>query len=283
MQKRSRLSLLTGVIYVIGAIFGLLISSGGLYVLWSTRPTVTRELTETAGLFGRFLGATGRTIQVVNGSLDQASHDLELSHAMLLDVAQTLDDSQGLIDATAGLIGSDLAGFFEETQTSLEAVEASAQTVDQALAVVESIRDALAGLRALIPFTPPPGESLPRASLQQSVAEVRRSLAPVPDSLGEIERQLSVSAANVATMQSELEQLAGQVAGIETSLDEARAVTAEYRAILDDLQERLERFEGRLPLLLRLVYLGLTLILAWIFMTQAGMLVHGIALLRGRG
>jgi len=281
MEKRSRLARLTGVIYIVAAIFGLVISVGGLVVLWSTCASVTHSITDSAELAGRSLAATSQTVVVINESLDRASENLVLIHAITVDMALTMDDSQDLIDATAGLIGSDLAGFFEETQQSLEAVEASADTVDQALNVIDGIRATLSDLRAVIPFVPPaPREpQLPRATLRQSVAEVRRGLDPVPGSLGEIERQLTVSAANVAAIQAEVERLAEEVAKIESNLEDARSIAAEYRELLDMLQERFERFEERLPLNLRVIYTGLTLLLVWIFMTQTAMLVNGIEML----
>ena len=282
MEKRSRLFVVTGVIYIVSAVFGLVLSSGGLVALWVTRTEVTRSLTETVSLFERSLDATTETIAVVDSSLDLASQNLAGGRAVLDGMAQSLDDSRGLIDATAGLIGTDLAGFFTETQASLAAVETSAQTVDQALGLIEGIRDALSGLRSIIPFFAPPSTegALPRATLQQSVAEVRRSLDPVPASLGEIERQLSVTAANVAVMQAELERLVDQVTGIEAGLEDARRVAADYRAILDDLQQRFDRLVERLPFIRNAVYLGLTIVLGWVFINQAGMLAHGIEMVR---
>lgn len=283
MEKRSRLSLATGILYIVSAVLGLLLSAGGLAGLWITHAEVTHRLTGTVALFGRALDATGQTITVVDHSLDLASQNLAGGRAVLDGVVQSLGDSQGLIDATAGLIGTDLVGFFTETQASLAAVETSAQTVDQALGVIEGIRDALSGLRSIIPFFAPPSTegALPRATLQESVAEVRRSLDPVPASLGEIERQLSVTAANVAVMQAELERLVVQVEEIETGLEDARQVAGEYHAILDDLQQNFNRFIERLPFFLNAVYLGLTLVLGWVFINQAGMLAHGIEMVRG--
>lgn len=284
MEKQSRLSFITGILYIAGAVLGLLISAGGLAGLWAVRAGVERELTETVGLFGRALDAAGQTAAAIDSALVRAGQNLAEGRAMLTGTARSLGDSQELIDATAGLVGTDLAGVFTQTQDSLAAVESSAQTVDQALGVIEGIRDALGGLRSVLPLFAPPADEkdLPRATLQQSVAEVRRSLEPVPASLGEIERQLSVTAANAALVQADLERLAGKVEEIETGVKDARRVAAVYTGILDDFQKRFDLLEARLPLILRAVYLGLTLVLVWIFINQAAMLAHGIALVRGQ-
>ena len=67
-----RFSRLTGVIYVIGAVFGIIFSLGGLFFLWTTRTEVVQTVTGTAALVGQTLEATRETIAVIEASLSQA-------------------------------------------------------------------------------------------------------------------------------------------------------------------------------------------------------------------
>jgi len=283
MEKRTPLSIVTGVLYIVAGLAGIAIAVVGLYLAWFNHANVVKNVSETTALAGRAITATSDTIDVVQDSLDKASENLDLINSMTDGLATSLDASQGLIDATAGLIGNDLVGLFEETQSSLGEVEKSAETVDEALAVINRIQSTLSDLRSLIPFaSPAPREnSLPAATMKESVAKVRASLEPVPDSLKGIEREISVSAANVATMQAEVEQLTDELVKIEASLEDAHTVAGEYRDLLNDLQQRFDRFENNLPAAIRAIYVGLTILLAWIFLSQAAMLLHGIHLLFG--
>ncbi len=138
MEPRTR-SRLTGVIFVIGAVFGLIISVGGLFVLWSTRQEVIRQVTGTARLFGDALTATHDTVDVVSNSLDQAATDLNSVHQMILDVSSTLDQSSGLISSTGDLIGTNMVDFITNTQTSLVSVQNSAKAVDSILTKITSV------------------------------------------------------------------------------------------------------------------------------------------------
>jgi len=119
----------------------------------------------------------------------------------------------------------------------------------------------------------------PDLPLQASVAEVSESLDPLPDSLTQIRRDLDVSSANVSTIKSEMETLAKQLESIQSNLVEARKVADEYSKILSGVQTRYDKFENRLPLTIDTIYIGLTGVLIWIFITQLGMLIHGIELL----
>jgi adhesin HecA-like repeat protein len=269
MENRSH-SRLTGIIFVIGAVFGLIISIGGLFVLWSTKDKVNRQVTGAVSLFGDALTATRDTIGVVSSTIDEADGNLDAVHQMILDVSDTLDQSSGLISSTGDLIGNNMVDFVTNTQTSLVSVENSAKAVDSILTKITAV-----------PFI---GGYLgngynPDIPLQESVANVNKSMDPLPDSLKKIRRDLDVSSANVATVKGEVTALAIQIDAIQSSLMDARRMVVEYRRILSDVQSRYDKFEQRLPGMINTFYVGLTGVLIWVLITQLGMLLHGIELM----
>jgi hypothetical protein len=275
MEKSSRYLRLSGVIFLVSAILGMIIGLGGLIVLWSTKAEVTNGIVDTTSLVRRSLEATSSSLVLINDTLDQAGRNIELIHGLISDMGGTLSDSKDLLDTAAGMMGTDMKGFITETQKSLVAVEESAQMVDSALRVVDSTLQFLDRLR--------PGGPIykPRTPLQDSVAQVNRSLDPLPASFDKIQKQLDTSAAHAAMMQAEVEALSKQVADIEVNLEQARVVSGEYRKIVNDLEGNLDHFEQQLPLRLNVLYLGVTLLLLWVSSASAGMLVNGLGMLRG--
>jgi methyl-accepting chemotaxis protein len=271
-MERLRVSRLIGAFYIFGAIVGLIISIGGIVLLWTTRPDVTNTIDEMMLLTGRTIDATYETVLVADRSLDQASDNLALIQNLLEGVAESLDESTGLITSTGQMIGTDLTGVVNEAQGSLAEVEDSARMVDDALRVV----DTTLGLLSRIPLIGPIYR--PRTPLQESVTSVSRSLDPLPASFARIRRELDTSAANVAVIRTEVNLLASQVGQIEESLDDARKVAEEYRVILVDLSDRLDRFQQRLPAQLDVFYYAVSLLLASMLITHAAMLIHGIVL-----
>lgn len=265
-MNKHRYDRLVAVIYIIGALFGIILSLGGAIGLWASKEKITGQVTEVVSLMGRTLDATRATIAVVNSSLDQSTTHLDLIHQMITDTAATLEDTDGLITETSSMIGEDMVLFVEDTQESLQTVQTSARFIDDFLRVVSNI-----------PFI---GRRYqPEVTLQDSVAEVNESLETLPESFGSIQRELDVTAANIQTMQIEFTDLAERVKLIEEELNEANEVAEEYRMILADVRTRWDVVEENMPAWLTTGYLALTALLIWIFINQVGVLIHGIALL----
>ena len=106
---------------------------------------------------------------------------------MIDGMGKSMDDSGGLIRSTADLVGVEMVGFVNNTQTSLTSVQSSARVVDDFLGLLSSLP--LIGARYK-----------PDVPLEDSIALVKTSMDPLPDSLLKIRRDLDVSAANVATL-----------------------------------------------------------------------------------
>lgn len=271
----------TGWLFLISAVFGLLLALGCLIGLWVTKSSVTGALTSGMALMGETLDATGETVEVITRALNRAGESLELITLLTDDVAQTVSDSQGLIGSTADLIGKDMTGFVSETQESLTEVEDSARMVDGALSTIDSTLQLIARIPIIGSGLPQAQPSYqPRVPLQESVAEVSRSLDPLVQSFSQIETQLNTSADQAAAIQSEIEQLGQEIAAIETNLTEAKTVTDRYRVIIDDGQQRFERVETRLPVLVNGGYMLLTVVLLWLMMSQVAMLAQALEILR---
>ncbi len=266
-MNKHRYDRIVAVIYIIGALFGILLSLGGTIGLWASKDSVTRQVTEIVTLMGRTLDATRSTISVVNTSLSQSSTHLDLIHVMITDTAATLADTDGLITETSTMIGEDMVLFVEDTQESLRTVQTSARFIDDFLGVVSNI-----------PFI---GRRYqPDVTLQDSVAEVNQSLETLPEKFSNIQRELDVTAANIQTMQIEFTELAERVKLIDEELVQAIEVAEEYRMILADVRTRWDVVEENLSAWLTTGYLAITALLIWIFINQVGTLIHGIALMK---
>ena len=268
---RTGFTRLTGVVILIGAIFGLALSVYGLFALWASKEQVSGGVIELFALTARTVNATDKMLVVVGSSLEQASGDMALIRDILGDTAGTIGESTSLVDTTASLMGEDMPAFIQNTQTSLDSVQTTARLIDDMLGTITRIP-------LLGPFL---GRRYsPEVPLGTSVANVSRSLDPLPATFTAIQRDMQVASASLATVQGEVEALSRQIADIDTTISEATVVVDEYQLILTDLNERLARVQTRLPALLDTGYLALTVILIWIGISQLGALLHAAELLR---
>lgn len=262
---------LIGVIYVVGAVFGLVISLGGLLLLWTTKSNVTNNIIGVVALGGRTLEATNTTVNVMGTSLDQAGTSLKLIQNMLVDTGTSLENSGELVRSTGSLVGVNMVDFVDNAKSSLASMQTSAQVVDNMLRTIT-------GIPLIGPWLG--GQRYnPDVPLAESVAKVSKSMDPLPDSLKKIRSDLEVSAGNITTVKSEVDSAAKQMDSIQASLTDAQKVVEDYKSIVSELQARYTRFQNRLPAVLNTIYIGLTGLLIWILITQVGMLLHGIELM----
>jgi hypothetical protein len=265
-MKTVRVSRVTAVVSIVSAVIGLLISVGGLVVLWANKAQTERDISGMTALVGRTLEATRRTVDVTAASLEQAGGDLDTIHAMLGGVSVTLQNSTGMIDSTSQLVGVDLLNFITSTQTGMSSVQTSARFVDDFLRVLNRV-----------PFLG--GNYAPAEPLQDSIARVSRSLEGLPEPLKKISGDLKTTRANADTLRAQVDVLTRQIADVKTSLSDAQSAAADYQAILADAQQRFDRFNARLPGLIDLFYGIATLVLAWMLLSQVAALLHGIQML----
>jgi hypothetical protein len=256
---------LTAGISIAAAVLGIVLALAALLAIWLTRDTLTRQVDEMVSLTGRTLSATRRTIDVTGTTLDKAAGDLETITKMVGDLGGTMDDSTGLIESTGKLVGEDMVDFVNDTQVSLGSVEVSAQVVDDFLRIVSSIPFVGSRYRPAVP-------------LQESVANVSESLAPLPDAFLKIQADLETASANAETLRGEMDTLGDQIEDIGQSVSEARQVVTEYESILASVQTRYDSFQARINRWMTIAYASLTTFLVWMVLSQIAALMQAIAL-----
>ena len=261
---------LTGVVVLIGAIFGLILSAFGLFALWSAKPTITSGILDVVALTSRTLDASDSMLQAINSSLEQASGDLALIRGILDDTSNTIGSSTDMMNDTADLMGEQMPQFIQNTQSSLTNVASTAQIVDDMLGAISNVP-------LLGPFLK--SRYQPDVPLHTSVARVNRSLDPLPASFTSIQQDLQNASSSMSTVRADVDQLAQQVADIDTSVKDASQVVTDYQLILSELRARLTTVETRLPVLLDTLFLGGTVLLIWLAISQFGALLHAIEML----
>lgn len=262
-MERTHFSRLTGVAYVVSAIFGLIFSIGGLAGQWITKPQVTDGIEGTIAVVGRSLTATTETLQIVTNSLEKASTNLEMIHGTLTDVSGTMESSKVMVTDAATMMGGNMVDIVHQTQTSLKSAGNNLKVVDDTLRLISRIPFIGANYQPDIP-------------LQESFNQVSKTLDPLPASFTKMSGQLTTASGNIATLKGDLDSMAGQIAGIQDSISDAHKRADDYTGIIKDLQSRYDYFQSHLPLYINVFYIGFTGLLVWMLMTQLAMLLHGL-------
>lgn len=259
-----------GILLIIGSLFGLALSSGGLYYLWRGKQDFSRQVTASTQLLTRSLKVTADGLSVVQSSLENAGNDLELIRASTEAMARAMEDTNPTILQSADLIGQDLPLVIIQTRRSLDAASESAKLIDDTLRVISSIP--LIGAR----YTP-------EIPLQDTIDDVSDSLRGLPEDFIAVRDGIVKTANNLQGIKATIRELSVEIDRVKQNLEEANAVSGQYKSILRELSAQVDTLEQNIPRWVDTLVLILTLVLAWLIITQIAIFTQGIDWLTRRG
>ena len=260
-MKRTIYSI-TGFSFSLAAMLGILVSLAGIVFVWRQAPAVSTRLVSTAEFVQRVLDSTEGLLEVTDSTLTQAEDNISLIADASQEMAETLHQTSLITASVASMVGDEFLGVVENTQTALTALETSAQLVDNTLSFIAAIP--LLGTRY--------SNATP---LYSSVVGINENLAELPQNMRGLQESLDSTADAFTKLNQSVRILSESVAEIETSLKEAHAVVTSYQTLVAEAQETTEHMIVKLPGWVRWGAVGLTALLVWGIVIQAGLLMFG--------
>ncbi len=257
---------LAGLALLVGAVIGISLSVAGLILVWVEAPRLEAKINQLFDLGGRTLDTTQSGLAVISTSLDQSQQSVRLMETTADDIGIQLDQTVPMVRSAAGLVGKDMTGVIQNTQTSLDSARASARFIDDTLNLIASLP--LIGQRYS-----------PNASLSNSIDQVSKSLEGLPGSLSDLQSNLNTSADNLKTIRSQVQALSGDIHAMDASLGEAKSVVGRYQAQVSELQVDLGRARQELPAAMLIAKAAGSLFFIWLALAQIGMVLQGRELL----
>ena len=111
--------------------------------------------------------------------------------------------------------------------------------------------------------------------LYTSVVGINENLAELPKNMRGLQANLDSTAEAFTMLNESVGVLADSVGEIEASLKEAHAVVKSYQTLVNESQETTEHMIVKLPGWVRWAAVGLTVLLVWLIVIQAGLLMFG--------
>jgi hypothetical protein len=256
-----------GVLLLIAAVAGLMISVAGIVGVWRIVAGMKAGLASTGGMLETTLLATADGLGIARQSLTQADDALDTLADTVDTAGQSLGDTAPLIDSLTQVTSTDLPETIRTTQGALASAQASAETIESTLRLITSI--------PLLPIQP----YQPEVPLGQALQEVSSSLDAIPESLASMEAALANTADNLVTIERQLDDIALGVAAVSASLAAAQDVVSQYTQVVASMQQQVVTAQTVLPRQLEAIGWFVTVLLIWLGLSQLGLLVQGFDLL----
>ena len=259
---------LLGFLLMFAAAAGFIFSVAGLFVIWRYRPVVTQSVVDTLGLFDQALNTTQDSLTIVGQVVQSTTIDVASLETTTQALAQTIHDTNPMLDSLTLLTNKDFPAAIAATQTSLASAQSSAQLIDNVLATLSSI-----------PFIQVPNYQ-PDVPLHTSLAEVSTSLNSLTPALTVINSSLVDGNMNLGIVEAELNKISETTKGISDALGGAITAIDEYKNVNTQLKTRVEATLLDASGWITTLTWILTLFFGWLLVAQLGLYTQGLDLLR---
>jgi uncharacterized coiled-coil protein SlyX len=251
-----------GILLIITAIISFLVSLFFLAQIWRLRQPLTNRLVENLDLLYATTVTTEDSLVLVEETITDLLTAMGTLQTTTISIAQSIHDTGILADSFGTIVGDDFPDTITDTQTAIASAQASAVVIDNVLNALASIP--LIG----IDYNPP----LP---LNLALGQVSDSLSSMPPALEEIQEDLETAHANLIHLEETVITINQHLQKISENLVLAQAVIDEYQIEINQLKERLDHSRTSAPGWITTTAWVLTFIIAWLSISQFGLLLQG--------
>lgn len=255
-----------GILLLIAALIGLVFSALGMYITWRFRPRVIDLLSTGVDTAFALLDTTSQALLVTRQSLNTSVKSIQAIHSMLTNTQGTLETTRPMLDTVQTLMA-------DELPATLRAVQVSLSTAQQAAKIIDTV------LRTLTILTPDAYQ--PPKTLDEALGDIAKSMQTLPETLETIGENLKEAQGQFDLVQADLAIISESISNIQTNLDEFDAVVKGYTRVVNKTSARLVQLERKLPQIVTLADIVLTVFFVWMSIVQIGLYSQGMDLLKG--
>ena len=253
-----------GITFIIAAIIGLILSIGGIVLVWVVREPLTTNLVNTIDLIGTTLEATSSGLSAVDETLSSTISNISTLESTIQTASNSIDDSVPMIESISGLLSGNLPGAIEATQTGLTTLQDAAGSIESTLKLLTSI-----------PFLPIERYA-PEVAFTDALEDISENLDPISQSLVEMESTLNTTQGNMVMIATELRIISQNISDLNSSLSDIQLVIERYQEVITTAQDKVDSIRINLGMIITVTAWIFTIIFIWLGIAQLGLLTQGI-------
>jgi DNA repair ATPase RecN len=256
-----------GLALVIFSIVSLVLSAGGVLVLWGARPAINTALEDTFQLVSETAATTQKALTVADQALQDATSSITVLSGSITSLASSIGGAQDALTSVTQLLKKDLPDTLQTAQTALASAAETARVIDNFLGGLSRIQFLNINYNPAVP-------------LDQAITNIGDSLNTLPATLNKIGNDLDNVNGSMPDMVKAIQGLGTTMSGITTTLSKAQTVIKEYAAQLERATAAVQQISDGVPTYVTLFIAALTFIMLWIIVVQIIVLVIGWRWLR---
>ncbi|RMG89043.1 MAG: hypothetical protein D6706_22025 [Chloroflexi bacterium] len=270
-----------GVVMILIGLLGVVASLAGMVMGRQAVDVVGSALQENLALTSESLDAVLATLTLARETIDDVNQGMETVGNTATDLAQTVRETRPLLDQIGQVIGEDAPGSVEAVQAAMPDLIQVAAAIDDTLATLNDFRIEENILGFEINYSLGINYE-PTVPFDESVMEISNSLDGLPGRLRALQVYINVTSKNLDTISQDIVAIAEDLETINGRITEVGPLLDEYIRIVTALNDNTRLLGSQIESELETVKLVLTLMMAWLGLTQIAPLYLGLELLTGR-
>jgi methyl-accepting chemotaxis protein len=256
-----------GIVLIAAAILGWLISLSGVVAIWYIRPPLTKVLVSQVEFLTLTLEVTDKGLDLSQDSLQAIITSLDTLQETVQTTANAVKGTTPFLSSLINITDQNLPNAIQGLKDSLETAQQGAKVVDDALRKVTNI--------------PLLGEWLsergynPSTPLDEGLSKVAEGVTRLDNTFQGMTESLTNTREKIQSVESGIQEMADNIGEITTNLQETRQVLVQYQETIQSTLDFLNRWGDRIPQLITLATVLLTILLIWIAATQIGLFLQG--------
>lgn len=213
------------------------------------------------------LDTASDTLILTKSTFDQVTTGLETVGNTADNVAQSILDTQPLLESITGVVSGDIPDSLEAIEGAIPGVADAAGTIDDTLRTLSdfAVEREIFG----IPISFDLGINYdPEINLDDSVSQIGQSLEGMPESLRAIRTDLDVANNNLETISSSVGAIAADLDALGKNVEQIEPLVDDYIQLVSDIRQLAVQSQERLDAQLETAKLIVTLLFVWIGINQ---------------
>jgi hypothetical protein len=252
MTTWNKIGRALAIVVIVISILSILVAAVGIIGVWRTNGPLTDALVELASLAQRGLEAATSALDAVDPLLTELQRGLQEVQKGTEELKAGIQDSTPIVAALSAVVGEDITPKVEEAAEALVTIRQAARDLNSAALAINN---------------------LPFANIE-GVVEATQTFIDLFDGIESKIEELdaSVEALKGGVIEGAVQPVQDLAAEAENSLAEVQGETQDLSGRLDNAHETVTTVKSRIPLIIDLLSLALTVVLLWGILAQAALI-----------
>lgn len=265
---------ISGIVLLLIGLVGVALAIFGFTQVDKVVDAVALALNDTLGLTSQSLSTVGETLVLAQTTIDDVNDGLDTVEGTAVDLAQTLRETQPLLEQVTQIASNDAPTSIESVQAAIPNVAEVAGVIDDTLITLNdfSINESFLGVDLNYSLGI---DYEPTVPFDETVTNLGTSLDGLPQQLRSLEPSLNIASDNLDEISQNILTISSDLGTINERIAEVNPLLTDYIGIVNEIDGTIGQTQATVNAQLDTTKLVLKVVMVWLGFMQFALLYLG--------